>query len=83
MSVMMPVAYAVISIWATWCMMWHSIKDGIIGKVLFCLVALGALGAMATFDNPIYYNRALSIMIIPLAALGVRHAVLNYWRKCR
>lgn len=66
------VAVAVIVLWAFWCLLSPRVSDGVVGKVLYMLLVLAALGVLS---HP--GERAETILNCTFAAIGVRH----FWMK--
>lgn len=65
-------AVTLIVVWAFWCLLSPRVSDGFIGKILYLLLGLAALGVLS---NP---NRETeTVLNCTFAALGVRHA----WMK--
>jgi hypothetical protein len=44
------IAFAVLLLWSSWCVVSPKINDGIIGKLFFMLVALGSVSALMGSD---------------------------------
>lgn len=65
-------AVAVIAVWAFWCMLSKNVKDGIIGKVLYLMLMLAALGVLSS-PGP----SSNLLLNTTFAALAIRHA----WMK--
>ncbi len=66
------VAVLVIVLWALFCILYRRVSDGIVGKVLYLLLMLAALGVLS---NPGQSSETL--LNITFAAIGVRHV----WMK--
>lgn len=66
------VAIWVIVFWALFCMLYRRVSDGIVGKVLYVLLMLAALGV---WSNP--GQQSETLLNITFAAIGIRHA----WMK--
>lgn len=66
------IAVAVIVIWAFWCWLSPDVHDGIIGKFLFLLLMLAALGVLS---NP--GQDAEVLLNLSVASLAIRH----WWMK--
>jgi hypothetical protein len=65
-------AVTVIVLWAFWCLLSPRVSDGIVGKVLYMLLVLAALGVLS---HP--GERAETILNCTFAAIGIRH----FWMK--
>lgn len=66
------VAVSIIVLWAFWCLMSRRVSDGIVGKVLYLMLILSALGILS---NP--GQGAETNLNIVLACIGIRH----FWMK--
>ncbi|QMP19224.1 membrane protein [Pseudomonas phage Persinger] len=66
------VAVSVIVVWAFWCILYKRVSDGIVGKVLYMLLMLAALGVLS---NP--GQGSETALNCTVAAIGVRHC----WMK--
>lgn len=79
-------ACAVIFVWSTWCVFSRRVHDGILGKVLFAIASLAALGVLLGpqygYDRP---HTAEVTLNAAIALLGLRHLAMKYlWpRLCR
>ena len=66
------VAVSVIVLWAFWCILYRRVSDGIVGKILYMLLMLAALGVLS---NP--GQNAETVLNCTVAAIGIRH----FWMK--
>lgn len=66
------VAVSVIVVWAFWCILYKRVSDGIVGKVLYMLLMLAALGVLS---NP--GQGSETALNCTVAAIGARH----FWMK--
>ncbi|BAO20664.1 hypothetical protein [Pseudomonas phage PPpW-3] len=66
------IAVGVIVLWAFWCILCRRVSDGIVGKVLYLLLMLAALGVLS---NP--GQQSETLLNVTFAAIGIRHA----WMK--
>lgn len=66
------IAVSIIVLWAFWCLLSPRVSDGIIGKVLYLLLLLSAIGILS---GPGQESETKLNMAI--AAIGVRH----FWMK--
>lgn len=66
------VSIYVISVWAFWCLLSRRVSDGIIGKVLYMLLVLAALGLLS---HP--GETSQTALNATFAMIGVRH----FWMK--
>lgn len=66
-------AVVVIAIHAVWCLLSRRVSDGIVGKVLYLLLVLAALGELSRPNSQV----ADAVLYYTFAAIGVRH----WWMK--
>lgn len=80
-------AYAagVIAVWATWCVLSHRVRDGIIGKVLFAVIALAGYAILARSDRFFFTPNTAGVTLhVALALTGARHMfIITYWPRVR
>lgn len=73
------VAITIIVLWAFWCLLSPRVSDGIVGKVLYLLLMLAALGILS---NPGQCSETNLNVVI--AAIGIRHFWMKtYWPQVR
>ena len=73
------VAVFVIVLWAFWCLMSKRVSDGIVGKILYLLLTLAALGVLS---NP--GPQADTALNCTVALIGVRHFWMKtFWPRIR
>lgn len=73
------VAVAVIVLWAFWCILVRRVSDGVLGKILYMLLMLAALGVLS---NPGLQSEAW--LNVTFAAIGVRHFFMKtFWPRIR
>ncbi len=75
------IAAGLIALWATWCVLSGKVRDGVIGKVLYSIVAISGYAILARSDRLFFTpNSAGVTMLVGLALLGMRHMfMLTYW----
>lgn len=61
-----------IAAWAFWCLLSRRVSDGVLGKVLYLLLVLAALGVLS---HP--GDESQTALNATFAAIGVRH----FWMK--
>lgn len=66
------VAVSVIVAWAFWCILVRRVSDGIVGKVLYMLLMLAALGVLSSPGQ-----NSETMLNCTVAVIGVRH----FWMK--
>lgn len=81
MTTVNAVAVCIIVLWAFWCLVSRRVSDGIVGKVLYLLLTLAALGALSRPGAVAATTEALNCSI---AAIGVRHFWMKtFWPKLK
>lgn len=69
-----------IFIWASWCVVYSGVKDGIVGKMFFSLVAISALAVIIHTITGNYSQRPFISLNVSIALVGIRHVFLS-WLK--
>ena len=72
------IAYIIIFLWATWCVLSHHVKDGVVGKVMYSTLSVAAVAALIADTG--LHAKSDTIIIFCLAGIGVRHFVIKQWR---
>lgn len=69
-------ALCVICAWSTWCVLSPSVRDGIIGKVMFSSLSISSVSVVLGGDSLAY-----TMMNASIAAIGVRHVFMRHaWK---
>jgi hypothetical protein len=71
----------IIAFWATWCVLSGKVRDGVIGKILYAIVAISGYAILARSDRFFFTpNSAGVTMHVALALAGLRHMfMVTYW----
>lgn len=77
------IAVLVIFIWSSWCVVYSGVKDGIVGKLFFSLVAISALAVIIHTVNGHYAQRPFITMNVSIALVGARHVFLSWLKNYR
>ena len=72
------IAYIIIFLWATWCVLSHHVKDGVLGKVMYSALSVAALSALIADTG--LHAKSDTIIILCLAGIGIRHFTIKQWR---
>jgi len=65
--------------WATWCALDSRVKDGVLGKIMFSVAAIAALGVLMGPQSGYHGPRAAEVTLnVAIAALGARHVTMKY-----
>lgn len=67
----------IITTWATWCVINHRIRDGLIGKLMFITAALSGFAGLSHLMNGDFAMRPISTLLFALSLIAVRHYVLS------
>lgn len=78
-------AAGLIAMWATWCCLSSRVRDGVIGKVLYCTIALSGYAVLARSDQFFFTPNAAGVTLhVSLALAGARHIfMVTYWPAVR
>lgn len=74
-------AAGLIAFWATWCVLSGKVRDGVIGKILYAVIAISGYAILARSDRFFFTpNSAGVTMHVALALAGLRHMfMVTYW----
>lgn len=72
------IAYIIIFLWATWCVLSHHVKDGVLGKVMYSALSVAAVAALIADTG--LHAKSDTIIIVCLAGIGIRHFVIKQWQ---
>lgn len=74
------IACGIIFVWSMWCVFGKTVRDGILGKIMYSIIALAAIsGVLAGYRQGVIPPQMLA-MNICLAGLGVRQWVIEWLR---
>lgn len=78
-------AAGVIALWASWAVLSGKVRDGVIGKILYSIIALSGYAILARSDRMFFTpNTAGVTMHVALAMAGLRHMfVVTYWPRVK
>lgn len=79
------IAAGLIAIWATWCVLSGRVRDGVIGKVLYAVIAISGYAILARSERMFFAaNTAWATLMVSLALAGMRHMfMLTYWPRVK
>lgn len=74
-----------IALWASWAVLSGKVRDGVIGKILYSIIALSGYAILARSDRMFFTpNTAGVTMHFALALAGLRHMfVVTYWPRVK
>ena len=75
------IAVCFIFIWASWCVVYSGVKDGIVGKLFFACVAISALAVIFHTLTGHYAQRPFITMNVSIALVGARHVFLSWLKR--
>ena len=76
---------SIIAIWATWCVLSHKVRDGIVGKIIYAAIAVSGF-AIATRGETVLLSPSAAGVTFhgALALAGLRHwFVANHWPRVK
>lgn len=80
-------AYAsgVIALWATWCVLSGKVRDGVLGKAIYAVIALSGYAVLARNEQFILSPSAAGVTLqVSLALAGARHIfMVTYWQRVK
>ncbi|MCY1428346.1 hypothetical protein D3C76_1232220 [compost metagenome] len=78
-------AAGVIAMWATWCVLSGKVRDGVLGKLIYAIVAFSGYAILARTDRVFSASgSAEATLYVALAVAGVRHwFVATYWKQVK
>lgn len=80
MNALNLMACAVIFAWAVWAVLNKNVRDGIVGKVIFCCIAFSAMSVMFSDAAVLDLNgKPATALHLSIAALGLRHVCIKHF----
>lgn len=78
-------AAGAIALWASWAVLSGKVRDGVVGKILYSIIALSGYAILARSDRMFFTpNTAGVTMHVALALAGIRHMfVITYWPRVK
>lgn len=77
-------AAGMIAFWATWCALSGKVRDGVIGKILYAVIAISGYAILARSERLFSANSAGVTLMVALALAGMRHMfMLTYWPRVK
>lgn len=75
----------VIALWATWCILSGKVRDGVLGKIIYAVIALSGYAILARSEQ-IFFSPTVAgtTLYVSLALAGARHwFMVTYWRQTK
>ena len=75
----------VIALWATWCVLSGKVRDGVLGKIIYAVIALSGYAILARSER-IFFAPTIAgtTLYVSLALAGVRHWFMAmYWPQTK
>jgi 3-hydroxyisobutyrate dehydrogenase-like beta-hydroxyacid dehydrogenase len=78
-------AAGVIALWATWCVLSGKVRDGVLGKIIYSVIAFSGYAILARPERLFTSSSAAeATLFVALATAGVRHwFVTTYWKRVK
>ena len=78
-------AAGVIAVWATWCVLSGKVRDGVLGKLIYSVIAFSGYAILARPDRAFAASGAAeATLYVSLAFAGVRHMfIVMYWQSVK
>ena len=75
----------VIALWATWCILSGKVRDGVVGKIIYAVIALSGYAILARNERMFFYPTiAGTTLYVSLALAGARHwFMVMYWPQTK
>ena len=75
----------VIALWATWCILSGKVHDGVVGKLIYAVIALSGYAILARNERMFFSPTiAGTTLYVSLALAGARHwFMLTYWPQTK
>lgn len=76
---------AMIAAWATWCVLSRKVNDGVLGKVIYAVIALAGYAIVVRAETVFFSPTVAGVTLhAALAMAGVRHYVMaNHWSSIK
>ena len=75
----------VIALWATWCILSGKVRDGVVGKIIYTVIALSGYAILARNERMFFSPTiAGTTLYVSLALAGARHwFMVMYWPQTK
>lgn len=75
----------VIALWATWCILSGKVRDGVVGKIIYAVIALSGYAILARNERMFFSPTiAGTTLYVSLALAGARHwFMVMYWPQTK
>ncbi len=75
----------VIALWATWCILSGKVRDGVVGKIIYAVIALSGYAILARNERMFFSPTiAGTTLYVSLALAGARHwFMVMYWPQAK
>ena len=75
----------VIALWATWCVLSGKVRDGVLGKIIYAVIALSGYAILARSERMFFAPTiAGTTLYVSLALAGARHwFMVMYWPQTK
>jgi hypothetical protein len=75
------IACGLVALWATWCVLSGKVRDGILGKLIYSVIAISGFVVMTRSQNIFFGPTSAGVTFhVALCMAGVRHMfMVTYW----
>jgi len=79
------IASGLIALWAFWCVVSGKVRDGILGKLIYSVIAISGFVVMARNQNIFFGPTTAGLTLhVSLALAGARHIfMVTYWQRVK
>lgn len=79
------IACGLIALWAAWCVLSGKVRDGILGKLIYSIIAISAFVVMARNQNIFFGPTTAGVTFhVALCMAGVRHMfMVTCWLRVK
>ena len=79
LHILTAASVAMISTWAMWAIFSKRVRDGVVGKLIYSVIAISGYALTVRGELPWIASTAGATFLASLACAGVRHIVVVMW----
>lgn len=73
-----------IAVWASWAILSSKVRDGVLGKIIYSVIAISGYALVVRGELPWVGPTAGTTFLFGLACAGVRHiVVVTWWQRIK